>query len=670
MYKIKLSNLNCAHCASKIENEIKKQDYIKDCSLNFSSSVLKVESDLDEYSIIHNLNKIIKMIEPDVEIVNEYSEHSHLNTNTMVLFLGFIIFIFAFIIKEFSTQLFLISYFLLGFNVLKNSFRGNIFDENFLMSIATLSAIYLKEYKEAVFVMLFYQMGEIFQDKAVDKSRKNISDLMSIKPDYANVLVNEEFIKRDLKDVKVGDIILVKGGEKIPVDGVVLSGNSLVDTSSLTGESLSVEVEESSEVISGSINLTGVLKIKASKIYEDSTVNKIIKLLEESTDKKSNSEKFISRFSKVYTPIVVLISILVVLLSPFFNVSFNEALQRSATLLLISCPCALVISVPLSFFSGIGSLSRNSILVKSSNIIEKISKVKNIVLDKTGTLTYGKFYVEDIIGGDEVLKLASYAEYNSNHPIAKSILEKYEGNIDLSLISDVVEYSGYGVYLKVNGDEVLVGNKKLMDNNNIHIDIVDRVGSIVYVSKNKKYIGQIVINDKIKEESKVFADNPNVYMLTGDNKKIADKVANELKIKNVYSECLPQDKLSIVKQLKQKGITLFVGDGINDAVVLLNSDIGISMGNIGSDVAIEASDVVIMDDDVSKVLFSIEHCKKIMMTVKINVAFALISKFIILILGIFGFSNMIIAIFADVGVSIICILNSIRLLKNKNFNVY
>jgi Cd2+/Zn2+-exporting ATPase len=545
--------------------------------------------------------------------------------------------------------------------------KGNLFDENFLMSLATLVALYLGEYLEAASVMIFYQFGELFQDQAVSTSRSNITSLMDIRPDYANVLKDDEVITINPELVKIDEIIIVKPGEKIPLDGIVIEGSSMLDTSSLTGESIPREVYKDENVISGCLNLNGTLKIKVTKLYEESTVNKILELVENTSSRKAKTEKFITKFSKVYTPIVVISALLLTILLPLFsNVSFSDSIKRAAIFLIVSCPCALVLSIPLSFYSGIGGLSKMGVLVKGSTIVETLSKVKRIVFDKTGTLTKGKFYVDEI-KGEDTLRLSAYAEYNSNHPIAKSILSAYKDDIDINLIQEVKEHAGYGIEARLKEGTVLVGNKKLMDKHNIIVDDIDTIGTIVYVSKNNNYVGYIVIKDKIKDDAKntvkLLKDYINhIVMLTGDNETVSKMVGNEIGINEIYSDTLPNQKVEVLKSLLDDNITAFVGDGINDAPVLALSDIGIAMGAMGSDAAIEAADVVIMDDSLSKIPLAIKQSKKTMNIIVSNIVLAIGIKLLVLLLSAFGFTSMWLAIFADVGVSIICILNSIRLL--------
>lgn len=599
--------------------------------------------------------------------------------------LAFIFLISAVIIQNEIAKivLFLISYLIIGFDILiksiKNIFKGNFLDENFLMSIATIGAIAIKELPEAVSVMLFYQIGELFQDMAVDKSRKSIADLMSIRPDFANLQVGDDTKKVSPEEVKIGDIILVKPGEKIPLDGIVIEGMSLIDTKAITGESVPKTIKEDSEVISGCINLNSMIKIKVTKDFENSTVNKILELVENASSKKSKSEKFITKFARIYTPIVVISAILITIIPSFifgFD-TFTKWLSRSLIFLVVSCPCALVISVPLGFFAGIGSASRKGILIKGSSYLENFSKVKTMVFDKTGTLTEGVFEVQEIVPENikafDLIKFAAYAENYSIHPIATSIKNAYGKEIDEGKISSLDEISGKGINANIFGKEVLVGNSKLLEDRNIEFKKVNDIGSVVYVAINREYVGYILISDKIKDSTKEsISELINKYkikpvILTGDSKKSAKRVAKELGVSEYYSDLLPTDKVEIVEKLiskKEKDTKLaFVGDGINDSPVLARADIGVAMGDIGSDSAIEAADIVIMNGDLRNLVEAINVSKNTTRIVKQNIVFAIFVKILILILSALGFGNMWLAVFADVGVSVICILNSMRNLR-------
>ncbi|NLP22177.1 MAG: cadmium-translocating P-type ATPase [Erysipelotrichaceae bacterium] len=673
--KVTLQGLSCANCARKIEDRINELPEVKGCNINvINSSCTFFSNENDNELILENIKKIVKEIEPDVIVLKEdIKEKDSFKIRQLQILIGVILIVIGLFMnnKAIGNIFYLISYVLLGYEIIikaiKNILKGNLFDENFLMSLATLVALYLGEYLEAASVMIFYQFGELFQDQAVSTSRSNITSLMDIRPDYANVLKDDEVITINPELVKIDEIIIVKPGEKIPLDGIVIEGSSMLDTSSLTGESIPREVYKDENVISGCLNLNGTLKIKVTKLYEESTVNKILELVENTSSRKAKTEKFITKFSKVYTPIVVISALLLTILLPLFsNVSFSDSIKRAAIFLIVSCPCALVLSIPLSFYSGIGGLSKMGVLVKGSTIVETLSKVKRIVFDKTGTLTKGKFYVDEI-KGEDTLRLSAYAEYNSNHPIAKSILSAYKDDIDINLIQEVKEHAGYGIEARLKEGTVLVGNKKLMDKHNIIVDDIDTIGTIVYVSKNNNYVGYIVIKDKIKDDAKntvkLLKDYINhIVMLTGDNETVSKMVGNEIGINEIYSDTLPNQKVEVLKSLLDDNITAFVGDGINDAPVLALSDIGIAMGAMGSDAAIEAADVVIMDDSLSKIPLAIKQSKKTMNIIVSNIVLAIGIKLLVLLLSAFGFTSMWLAIFADVGVSIICILNSIRLL--------
>ena len=591
--------------------------------------------------------------------------------------------------------LFLIPYLVIGYDIIKKAFlgifSGQVFDENFLMAIATIGAIAIafsdnSSYAEAVCVMLFYQLGELFQSVAVGKSRKNISALMDIRPDYANVEINGETKTVDPSEVETGSIIVVASGEKIPLDGVVIEGETLVDTSSLTGESVPREVKRGDEVISGCINLSGVIRIKTSKEFGESTVSKILDLVENSSSKKAKSEQFISKFARIYTPAVCFGALALALLPPIIsmglgkNAEWGTWIYRALTFLVISCPCALVISIPLSFFAGIGGAGREGILIKGANYLETLSKTKYLVFDKTGTLTKGVFRVNKIecrgdIDENELLAFAALAESYSSHPISKSILAAYEKDIDKSRISDIQEISGHGVTANIDGISVAAGNAKLMEKLNIPYEKCYDSGTIVYVALDGRYQGYILISDVVKDNAKEAIAQlkdcgvKKAIMLTGDIEQAAQGVASELGIDEYYASLLPADKVAKVEELldkKSKNETLsFAGDGINDAPVLTRADIGIAMGALGSDAAIEAADVVLMDDDLFKISKVIRIAKKCLKIVYENIYFAIGVKVLCLVLGALGIANMWLAIFADVGVMVIAVINAIRALKTK-----
>ena len=563
-------------------------------------------------------------------------------------------------------------------NAVKNILKGEIFDENFLMALATIGAICIKEYPEAVTVMLLYQIGELFQDYAVNKSRKSISELMDIKPDYAWLIKNNKTNKVDPSDVNINDIIVVKPGEKIPLDGIIVEGESMLNTVALTGEAPYRNVQVNDEVISGCINVNGTLKVKVTKTYENSTVSKILDLVENASNKKSKSENFITKFAKYYTPIVFIIAVILAFIPPLVtHSSFTPWLYRALSFLVVSCPCALVISVPLSFFGGIGAASRDGILIKGSNYLEKLANCEIIVCDKTGTLTEGVFKVQKVVSKDykeeDLLFYASAAEYYSNHPIALSLKEASQKEVDINKIKNTKEYAGKGVEISYDHKKIIVGNEKLFKDKKIEIEEVSDKGTIIFVAVNNKYAGYIVISDKIKDDSYVamelFKNSSinKVVMLTGDKESASKCVCDELDIDEYYSELLPQDKVELVEKLMEEknpsNSLVFIGDGINDAPVLALCDIGISMGAIGSDAAIEASDVVIMTDEISKVSKAINISKKTMRIVRENIILAIAVKVAILILASIGVADMWAAVFADVGVSFLAILNALRLLK-------
>lgn len=566
------------------------------------------------------------------------------------------------------------------FKALKNIIKGQVFDENFLMGIATIGAIGIKEYPEAVMVMVLYQIGEYLQDKAVEKSQNSITELMDIRPDYANIEKNGDLTKISPYEVKIGDTIIVKTGEKIPLDGIIIDGTATLDTSALTGESRPREVKIGDEAISGCINTNGLLKIRVTKEYGQSTVSKILDLVENASSKKTKTENFITKFAKIYTPVVVLAALFLAILPPLiFGSNISVWINRALTFLVISCPCALVISVPLGFFAGIGGASKCGILVKGSSYLELLSKPETIVFDKTGTLTQGCFKVVKIVQQEgttkeELLELTAYAESYSNHPIALSIKKAYDKNIDKNRISEISEIAGNGVRAEINGCSILVGNENLLKNHNISYQKANETGTIVYTAKNSKFLGYIVISDKLKEDAqKAIMELKKLklqtVMLTGDTEESGLTVAKELNIDKAYTQLLPIDKVDkiedIIEQKTKNKSVIFVGDGINDAPVLTRADVGIAMGGLGSDAAIEAADVVIMDDKPTKVATAIKIAKQTLTIVKENIAFALGIKVLFLILGAFGFVTMWGAVFADVGVTLIAVLNSLRALKIK-----
>jgi Cd2+/Zn2+-exporting ATPase len=604
------------------------------------------------------------------------------------LIISAIFFVSAIIINDSQLKLimYIISYILAGGDVVKRAIEniknGQVFDENFLMSVASIGAFFIGEAPEGVGVMLFYQIGEMLQSYAVGQSRRSISSLMDIRPDYANVLRNGEVLTIPPEEVEIGEIIVIKAGERVPLDGIVVEGNSMLDTSALTGESLPREVITGSELLSGCINMNGLLNAKVTKSYSESTVNKILELVENASSRKSKSEKFITRFARVYTPVVVVIAVVLAIIPPLIikGATFNEWIYRSLAFLVVSCPCALVTSVPLSFFGGIGGASRNGILVKGSNYLESLAKTEIIVFDKTGTLTKGVFKVQKIhsekIKPEELLKLAAYAESYSNHPISLSLKEAYKKDIDIEKISQVEEISGHGVSAVVENIKILAGNDKLMEKFKIPYNKETSEGTLVHIAADGEYAGYILIADKIKDDafeavSDLKKHNINdIVMLTGDSESVAINTARELGIDRVYAGLLPADKVEKVEELisqKSKKVTLmFVGDGINDAPVLARADVGVAMGALGSDAAIEAADVVIMTDEPSKIAKAIEIAKNTIKIAYQNVIFAISVKVIILVLSTLGLASLWAAVFADVGVTFIAVLNAMRALRLNN----
>ncbi len=585
-----------------------------------------------------------------------------------------------------NNTLYIASYIIVGLEIIRKAIRniakGKIFDENFLMTVATIGAFGVGEFPEAACVMLFYQVGELFQSYAVDKSRKSISSLMDIRPDFANVERNGKVEKVDPDNVKIGEIIVVKPGEKIPLDGYVIEGKSSLDTKALTGESLPRDLEEGEEVLSGCINLNGVIKIEVTKEYGEGAVSKILDLVENASSKKSKSENFITKFARYYTPIVVIIAVFLAILPPLIikDWAFSDWIYRALSFLVVSCPCALVISIPLSFFGGIGGASKMGILIKGSNYLEQLANTETIVFDKTGTLTEGVFEVQKVkaidISEEELLKITAYSENYSNHPISLSVKKAFGKEIDEKQIVKTQELSGLGIACRIGEQDVLVGNEKLMNEKQIKFTKCNDIGTVLYVAIEGKFAGYIVISDKIKEDSlKAIKDlkKNNIkqtVMLTGDRKNVGESVAKKLGLDKVYTELLPDGKVekveSLLKEKSEKGKLAFVGDGINDAPVLAISDIGIAMGDLGADSAIEAADVVIMTDEPSKIVNAIHLSKKTMRIVRENIIFAIAIKVLVLILSAFGLSTMWEAVFADVGVSIIAIINALRVLRVKN----
>jgi len=700
-----LEGLGCANCAAKMEREIQKISGVKSAVVQFVSKKLIVEfSSIEAKNGTYNeIKKIVNRIEPNVKLIpnneNTFKHEKKDNTqveignnkNKIIAFsIGAVIFIIAVVFEldywlEFA--LFLISYLLIGGEVLliaiKNILRGQVFDENFLMALATVGAFSIGQFPEGVGVMLFYQVGEFFQEVAVNKSRKSISALMDIRPDYANKKFKDEIVKVDPEQVHIGDIIIVKPGEKVPLDGIVLEGKSLVDTAALTGESVPRQVEAGEDILAGCINKNGLLTIEVKKEFGESTLSKILDLVQNASSKKAPTENFVTKFARYYTPIVVISATTLAIIPPLLipGATFSQWIYRALVFLVVSCPCALVISIPLGFFGGIGGASKNGILVKGGNYLEALNSVEMVVFDKTGTLTKGVFKVTEIhaeneISNEELLEYTAYVESYSNHPIATSILKAYGKDISKEDIKGVEELAGKGIKAVVKGKVVLVGNSKLMDSEKISYSKAENVGSIIYVAIENKYAGSIIISDEIKEDSikaisKLKAMGvKKIVMLTGDNKDIASNIGKILGVDEVYSELLPHEKVEKLEMLQKekspKGKIVFVGDGINDAPVLARADIGIAMGGVGSDAAIEAADIVIMTDEPSKIAKAIRIAKRTKTIVMQNIVFALSVKIVILILAVFGISTMWEAVFGDVGVALIAVLNSMRAMKVQN----
>lgn len=697
-----LQGLNCANCSAKIEREVNNIEGIN-ARMNFVTKTLTIEGSKEDLkNIYEKVNKIVKKHEPHVNVVDKTNlkqhdghSHSHGEDNTsykkflLQIGISMALFIIA-IVLDFGNYLklgiFLTSYIVIGGPVLvrafKNITRGRIFDENFLMTIATIGAFLVGEYPEGVAVMLFYQIGELFQDIAVDRSRKSIASLMDIRPDYANLKIGANTKKVSPEEVNVGDIIIVKPGEKVPLDGIVLEGYSTADTSALTGESIPRDLEPGSDALSGFINNNGLLTIKVTKRFNQSTVAKILDLVENASSRKAPTENFITKFARYYTPIVVFSALAIAIIPPVFidGASFSDWVYRALIFLVISCPCALVISIPLGFFGGIGGASKNGILVKGSNYLEALNNIDTVVFDKTGTLTKGNFKVTEIkpekwISKDKLLEYAAYAEAHSNHPIAKSILKEYKKEVNKDKIESYDEISGQGIIVNVDGKKILAGNEKLLKRENIEYKFHEGIGTFVEIAVDGKYAGYIMISDEVKEDSKNAILQlkklgvRKVVMLTGDIKKVAEKVGKQLGLDEIYSELLPNDKVEKLEILDNKkspkGKLAFVGDGINDAPVLARADIGIAMGGLGSDAAIEAADIVIMTDEPSKIASAVKIAKRTNTIVWENIIFALGIKLLFLTMGAFGIATMWEAVFADVGVAIIAILNAMRVMNVK-----
>lgn len=699
--EIILQGLNCANCAAKIESKVSKLSGIESASLNFVSKTLSIiiKEGEDSKAIINKIIDIINSTEPGLNIIiNNNDDHGaddkkhelyedESKKELLLLVIASILYATTIIFKFSDAAkliIYLICYIMVGaevvINAVKNIFKGQVFDENFLMTIATVGAFAIKQYPEAVAVMLFYQIGEFIQNRAVNRSRKSIGELMNIRPDYANLISNNEVNRVSPQVVKIGDVIEVRPGEKVPLDGIVIEGSSTVNTSALTGESIPREIFPGSEALSGFINNNGLLKIKVTKEFSESTVTKILDLVQNASSRKAPTENFVTKFARIYTPVVVFIAAFLAIVPPIIlqDSSFSQWFYRALIFLVISCPCALVISIPLGFFGGIGAASKKGILVKGSNYLEALNSVDTVVFDKTGTLTKGVFKVTDIeaqneISKDELLEYGAYAESYSDHPISASILKEYKKNIDKSKINNYVELPGYGVSVEYKGKKVLAGNAKLMEREGISINNKELSGTVVHIALDSSYAGYILISDEVKEDSfnaiRVLKKmGIKTVMLTGDVEAIGSKVAESLGLDEYYCGLLPQNKVQKLEELKAKEgknkKIAFVGDGINDAPSLAIADVGIAMGGLGRDAAIEASDVVIMDDSISKIDTGIKIGKRTRKIVWQNIIFSLGVKFVILSLGAFGMATIWEAVFADVGVTLIAVINSMRTMRS------
>ncbi|MBU5425820.1 cadmium-translocating P-type ATPase [Tissierella pigra] len=701
--ELELNGLNCAGCAGKIEKLSNELDGVETANLDFVSKKLKVNVREDEKAAIitEEIKRIVNKLEPHVKVIDKAESHDHNHEHSdgccghdhggetskkeiIKLAIGGLLFILPYLLKLEGTprlMVYVLSYIIVGHEVIliavKNILAGIPFDENFLTTIATIGAFVIGEYPEGVAVMLFYQVGEMFQGMAVNHSRKSISSLLDIRPDSANLERNGKIIVVDPNEVNIGDIVIVRPGEKVPLDGIVVEGESSLDTSNITGESVPRNVGINDNVLSGTVNNHGLLKIKVTKKFGESTVSKILDLVENASSKKAPTEKFITKFARYYTPIVVFAALAIAIIpTVFMGGDLREWAYSACVFLVISCPCALVISIPLGFFGGIGGSSKAGILVKGGNYLEALTGVDTIVFDKTGTITKGTFKVTEIISygeysKEEILELAAYGESHSNHPIGKSILEAYNKEINKEYIKSYKEIAGKGIEVSIDGKEIILGNKKIFDEKGIKVKESDSIGTVVYIGKSNKHIGTIIVSDELKDN--VVEDIKKLkslgikrtIMLSGDNESTAEKVGELVGLNKVYGNLLPQDKVNKFEDIVRdsKGKVVFVGDGVNDAPVLARADVGIAMGGLGSDAAIEASDIVIMTDEVGKIATGIKIARNTKKIVTQNIVLALGLKIVVLVLGAMGMATMWEAVFADVGVSIIAILNSIRALK-------
>jgi len=695
-----LQGLECANCAIKIEDKIKALPGVEAASVDFVTKKLTIEvhNKRQINDLIEKISIIADRLDPGTKVVEEIPgvhdhdhDHSHgeglEKSRLVILAIGAVLYFAAILVNlpswaEFG--LFLISYLLIGGKIVlkagKNILRGQVFDENTLMSIATIGAFAIKEFPEAVAVMLFYQVGELLQDLAVNRSRRSIAALMDIRPDFANLKVGSELKKVDPDEVSIGDVIVVKPGEKVPLDGIVTEGSSMLDTSALTGESMPREVVAGNSILSGSININGLLTVEVTKEFANSTVAKILDLVQNASSRKAPTENFITRFARYYTPVVVFIALALAVIPPLVitGATFSQWIYRSLVFLVVSCPCALVISIPLGFFGGIGGASKNGILIKGSNYLEALNNVDTVVFDKTGTLTKGVFKVAEIVTNGSVsdaqlLEYAAYAESYSNHPIALSILQAFGMEIDKTRISAYNEIPGHGIKVSVDNKVILAGNSKLMDRENIPVEEIQAPGTVVHIALDGSYAGCIVISDEVKDDSKEAIKalrgigTRKLVMLTGDSRTVAEKVGNDLGLDEVFWELLPDQKVekleTLDKEKPPKGKLIFVGDGINDAPVLARADVGVAMGGVGSDVAIEAADVVLMTDEPARLVAAIKIAKRTRGIVWQNIIFAMAVKGIVLLLGAGGIATMWAAVFADVGVAVLAVLNAMRVMK-------
>ena len=724
-FKLALLGLDCANCANKIEERVNRLSGVEEATLNFSTSrlTLLINDPQLKLEVIEEIKKIVEQLEPDVtviennsgEVLNQNqccqgdcsrhdeqhlhkhaSSHEHIVRELKVieilkeqknLLLGFVIFLIAVLFplqQRVEIVLYLMSYLLIGGNVIgafwRHIKRGEIFDENFLMTVATVGAFCIGEYPEAIAVMLFYEIGELFQSYAVNRSRHSITSLLDIRADHANLVTESSVEEVNPEVVSVGDYIIIKPGERVPLDGEIVEGQCYLDTSALTGESVPRLVSVGDPILSGCINTNALVKVRVTKVAGESTVARILELVENASSKKAQTERFITRFARVYTPIVVLLAILIAIIPPFvFQASFSIWLYRALSFLVVSCPCALVVSIPLGFFAGLGGASKQGVLIKGGNYLEALTHADTVVFDKTGTLTKGVFKVVEThpvnMTEDAFIKLAAYAESQSNHPIAKSIVEAYGHSIDETVISNYEEVAGKGIKAVVNEQQILIGNATLMKESSLEVLSVSATGTIIHMAVDQVYVGYIVIADEIKETSKEAISKlkqqgvSQVIMLTGDQGRIAKQVAEELGVDRVYAELLPYQKVEHVEQLlanqsKNKSL-VFVGDGMNDAPVLARADVGVAMGAIGSDAAIEAADVVLMEDDPMALVKAIDQAKQTKFILYQNIIFALGVKILVMILIAFGLATMWSAVFADVGVTVLAVINSTRALKSK-----